>query len=274
MLTFLVEDDGVGFDPATTPAGTGLSNLRDRIESAGGTLMTETTPGGGTRIRAALPARPVPAPAVMTGPSQLGPSQLGPLRRGADVRARIAWVLTAVTLVLVVADVVVTAQYRSLLSEDASCGPRLPLRRPGRASAVPLLGAFILAQDDRHPIGLILLLVGFTSAVSLVTEAYSVWVTSEAGPGSAEPGQRGRVAVRAARRAAGDRRARADVPARAGRATAVASVGGTPQRSPVLGALLCTGHSSPRTPTTYDITAAVERFRARGGVDVLARASC
>ena len=118
MLTFLVEDDGVGFDPATTPAGTGLSNLRDRIESAGGTLTTETTPGGGTRIRAALPARPVPAPAVMTGPSQLGPSQLGSAG-GADVRARIAWVLTAITFVLVVADVVVTAQYRSLLSEDA-----------------------------------------------------------------------------------------------------------------------------------------------------------
>jgi signal transduction histidine kinase len=67
MLTFLVEDDGVGFDPATTPVGTGLSNLRDRIESAGGTLTTETTPGGGTRIRAALPALPVPAPVVLTG---------------------------------------------------------------------------------------------------------------------------------------------------------------------------------------------------------------
>ncbi len=65
MLTFLVEDDGVGFDPATTPAGAGLSNLRDRIESAGGTLTTETTPGKGTRIRAGLPA--VPTRAVMTG---------------------------------------------------------------------------------------------------------------------------------------------------------------------------------------------------------------
>jgi signal transduction histidine kinase len=66
MLTFLVEDDGVGFDPATTPVGTGLSNLHDRIESAGGTLTTETTPGGGTRIRAALPARPAPTPVVLT----------------------------------------------------------------------------------------------------------------------------------------------------------------------------------------------------------------
>jgi signal transduction histidine kinase len=67
MLTFRVEDDGVGFDPATTPPGTGLSNLRDRIESAGGSLTTETTPGEGTSIRAGLPARPVPMPAVVSG---------------------------------------------------------------------------------------------------------------------------------------------------------------------------------------------------------------
>lgn len=64
-LSFLVEDDGIGFDPATTPVGTGLANLRDRIESAGGTLTTGTAPGGGTRIRAHLPADrlrdPVPA---------------------------------------------------------------------------------------------------------------------------------------------------------------------------------------------------------------------
>ncbi len=60
MLTLLVEDDGVGFDPVTTPAGTGLANLRDRIESSGGTLTTATTMGGGTRIRADLPARSLP----------------------------------------------------------------------------------------------------------------------------------------------------------------------------------------------------------------------
>ena len=66
-LDFVVEDDGVGFDPATTPAGTGLANLRDRVESAGGTLTTGTAPGGGTRIRARLPARSLVAPAVAGG---------------------------------------------------------------------------------------------------------------------------------------------------------------------------------------------------------------
>jgi signal transduction histidine kinase len=61
-LALLVEDDGVGFDPATATAGTGLANLHDRVESAGGTLTTSTAPGGGTRIRARLPVRSLPAP--------------------------------------------------------------------------------------------------------------------------------------------------------------------------------------------------------------------
>jgi signal transduction histidine kinase len=55
MLT--VTDDGVGFDPATTPVGSGLANIRDRVESVGGTLTTDSTPGGGTRVRAVLAAR-------------------------------------------------------------------------------------------------------------------------------------------------------------------------------------------------------------------------
>ena len=53
---FVVEDDGIGFDPSTTTGGTGLANMRDRIESAGGTLTSVTTPRGGTRIQAWLPA--------------------------------------------------------------------------------------------------------------------------------------------------------------------------------------------------------------------------
>jgi signal transduction histidine kinase len=66
-LGFLVEDDGVGFDPDTTPVGTGLANLRDRVESAGGTLTTGTAPGGGTRIRARIPVEAVPDPVPAGG---------------------------------------------------------------------------------------------------------------------------------------------------------------------------------------------------------------
>jgi signal transduction histidine kinase len=56
-LELTVEDDGVGFDPASTPAGSGLANIRDRVESVGGTLHAESAPGRGTCMRALLPAR-------------------------------------------------------------------------------------------------------------------------------------------------------------------------------------------------------------------------
>jgi signal transduction histidine kinase len=55
-LTCVVEDDGVGFDPGTTPVGTGLASMRDRVESVDGQLTTEPAPTGGTRVRARLPA--------------------------------------------------------------------------------------------------------------------------------------------------------------------------------------------------------------------------
>lgn len=56
-----VRDDGVGFDPAVPcPTGTGrgfgLSAVRERLGAFGGTLTVDSTPGHGTRIRAALPS--------------------------------------------------------------------------------------------------------------------------------------------------------------------------------------------------------------------------
>jgi signal transduction histidine kinase len=54
-LTFDVADDGPGFDPHTVTAGAGLANMRDRIESVGGTLRIDSCPGAGTRIHAVLP---------------------------------------------------------------------------------------------------------------------------------------------------------------------------------------------------------------------------
>ena len=65
-LGFVVEDDGIGFDPSAATEGTGLANLRDRIESAGGTITTDTAPGGGTRIRAWLPAPDLSTEAALT----------------------------------------------------------------------------------------------------------------------------------------------------------------------------------------------------------------
>ena len=51
-----VTDDGVGgADPAR---GSGLEGLEDRIEALDGTFGVESPPGGGTRVRATIPAAP------------------------------------------------------------------------------------------------------------------------------------------------------------------------------------------------------------------------
>lgn len=55
QLTLLVEDDGIGFDRATAPAGQGLTGMSDRVEALGGTLTTDSAPGAGTRLVARLP---------------------------------------------------------------------------------------------------------------------------------------------------------------------------------------------------------------------------
>jgi signal transduction histidine kinase len=55
-LSFVVEDDGRGFDPATTPRGSGLQNMVDRIEALGGSLEIRSSPGEGTAVTGRLPA--------------------------------------------------------------------------------------------------------------------------------------------------------------------------------------------------------------------------
>ena len=51
-----IDDDGRGFDVDMTSWGMGLSNLRERVESLGGLLEVESTPGEGTTIRATFPS--------------------------------------------------------------------------------------------------------------------------------------------------------------------------------------------------------------------------
>jgi signal transduction histidine kinase len=55
VLELTVHDDGAGFDLAAASAGAGLANMRDRVESAGGTLTITTTPSHGTLVAARLP---------------------------------------------------------------------------------------------------------------------------------------------------------------------------------------------------------------------------
>src|SRR5215472_14651775 len=55
-LVFTVTDDGQGFDQATTPMGTGVQGMSDRLSALGGTLEITSAPGRGTRVTGRVPA--------------------------------------------------------------------------------------------------------------------------------------------------------------------------------------------------------------------------
>lgn len=46
-----VSDDGRGFDPGQTPAGTGIRGMRERTRALGGDLKIESKPGEGAKVR-------------------------------------------------------------------------------------------------------------------------------------------------------------------------------------------------------------------------------
>jgi signal transduction histidine kinase len=57
QLTFEVEDDGNGFDLATTPRGSGLTNMADRLDALAGKVQVESSVGAGTRLRGSIPVQ-------------------------------------------------------------------------------------------------------------------------------------------------------------------------------------------------------------------------
>jgi signal transduction histidine kinase len=56
MLTFSVMDDGGGFDPSTTPRGSGLTNMADRLDALEGRIEITSRPGQGTTVTGRVPA--------------------------------------------------------------------------------------------------------------------------------------------------------------------------------------------------------------------------
>jgi signal transduction histidine kinase len=60
-LTFVVQDDGVGFD-LRTPHGAGLANMRDRLEALGGELQVRSAPGAGTTVTGRISVTPRDGP--------------------------------------------------------------------------------------------------------------------------------------------------------------------------------------------------------------------
>ena len=54
-LTFIVADDGDGFDTTSTNYGTGVQGMADRLDAIGGSLKVESTPGAGTTVTGTIP---------------------------------------------------------------------------------------------------------------------------------------------------------------------------------------------------------------------------
>jgi two-component system nitrate/nitrite sensor histidine kinase NarX len=69
--SFAIEDDGIGFDHATTVSsqdGYGLFTMRDRAALLGGTVDIDSVVGRGTRVTVTVPERSVAPRAVRGGP--------------------------------------------------------------------------------------------------------------------------------------------------------------------------------------------------------------
>ena len=65
-LRFEVRDDGAGFRPGDAGAGSGLTNLRDRLAAVGGALDVESAPGRGTRVTGVIGGLKSCAPSCAT----------------------------------------------------------------------------------------------------------------------------------------------------------------------------------------------------------------
>ena len=61
-VVLCLKDDGCGFDPACVPSGhLGLVMMRERAETAGGSLDIQSAPGEGTTISVLFaPSAPTP----------------------------------------------------------------------------------------------------------------------------------------------------------------------------------------------------------------------
>jgi len=55
-IALWVADNGVGFDPSIEGGGQGLTGMRRRAESLGGSVEIDSRPGHGTTVRLMIPA--------------------------------------------------------------------------------------------------------------------------------------------------------------------------------------------------------------------------
>jgi signal transduction histidine kinase len=66
-LRFSISDNGSGVDPARARSGSGLQNMRDRVEVLGGELQLLSSPGAGTQVVGSIPVAAAQAAASRSG---------------------------------------------------------------------------------------------------------------------------------------------------------------------------------------------------------------
>lgn len=67
-VMILVRDKGSGFDPQSRSDGFGLTGMRERVESLGGTIAVDSAPGRGTTVSVRLPERRAAQAADVSAP--------------------------------------------------------------------------------------------------------------------------------------------------------------------------------------------------------------
>jgi len=55
LLSLIIIDDGIGFDPTLPSASFGLVGMRERVLMLGGDLQLDSAPGEGTHLKVAIP---------------------------------------------------------------------------------------------------------------------------------------------------------------------------------------------------------------------------
>jgi signal transduction histidine kinase len=74
-VELIIEDDGVGFQPADVVEGFGFAGLRDRVDLLDGTLSIDSAPGHGTTVQVVLPVQRARAAGT---PEHPAPAHRGP----------------------------------------------------------------------------------------------------------------------------------------------------------------------------------------------------
>jgi hypothetical protein len=97
------------------------------------------------------------------------------------VRARIAWIVVALSAACAVGDTILSAKHAPLFSQQEWLEhgwPVVPLATLGAA----VMGALIVSRYPRHPVGWLLVVAGLSS-VAVVGEAYTLWAFADGGHG-------------------------------------------------------------------------------------------